>query len=139
MLAREQRLSEKRDFQALFSRGMYLSTPLYTLRWRRNFGACSRFGFVVANTISKKATQRNTIRRRFRECVRRNIEAFPYSADVAVIVRPKALGAPSKEIEAELLKSFTVIRQRGDDGQFRPRTARPTRTQPSRCARTPRV
>lgn len=113
MLARDQRLSEKRDFQALFSRGMYLSTPLYTLRWRRNFGTCSRFGFIVANTISKKATQRNTIRRRFRERVRKNSEKFPYAADVAIIVRPKALGATSKEIEAELLRSFDVIRKRG--------------------------
>lgn len=121
MLARDQRLSEKRDFQALFSRGMYLSTPLYTLRWRRNFGTCSRFGFIVANTISKKATQRNTIRRRFRERVRKNIEEFPYTADIAIIVRPKALGATSMEIEAELLRSFDVIRRRGSAPSPAPR------------------
>ncbi len=121
MLARDQRLSEKRDFQALFSRGMYLSTPLYTLRWRRNFGTCSRFGFVVANTISKKATQRNTIRRRFRECVRKNSEKFPTVADVAIIVRPKALGATSREIEAELIRSFDVIRRRGPAHSSGPR------------------
>ncbi|MBI4599776.1 ribonuclease P protein component [Candidatus Uhrbacteria bacterium] len=125
MLARAQRLTEKRDFQSLFSRGMALSSPLYTMRWRKNFGSLSRFGFVVANTVSKKATQRNTIRRRFRECVRKHMGALPFSADIAIIVKQKALGAPFKEIEEEIVRSFAVIKRRAATAPPRPARHRP--------------
>ncbi len=125
MLTREYRLSEKRDFQTLFTWGMYITTPLYTLRWRRNSLLHPRFGFIVANTISKKATQRNTIRRRFRECIRKHMAEFPVVADVVIIVKPKALGAPSREIEDHLLHSFRVVKQRDAQGA-RPPYHRPT-------------
>jgi|GEM_PF-314069 len=109
MLARGQRLTEKKDFQTLFSRGAYLSTPLYTMRWRKTDSETSRFGFVVANTISKKATVRNTLRRRLRESVRRNMGALPFVVDAAIIAKHKIMEATYKEIEEDIIRSFQTM------------------------------
>ena len=124
------RLSQKKDFKTLFARGMYFSAPLFTLRWRRAVGELSRFGFIVANTVSKKATARNTIRRRFRECVRRNLDKLPFAIDAAIIVKSKALGATSKEIEDVLLYTFKTMQQRSAEPRAPIRAPRVSPTRP---------
>lgn len=109
MLPRIHRLSEKSDFQRVFLKGERAATPFYTVRWRANALSFPRFGFVVANKISKKATERNTIRRRLRECVRKNLELCPTPADVVFIVKPSALGAAYKILETEIVRSLSHI------------------------------
>lgn len=109
MLSRVNRLSEKRDFQRVFARGRGATTPLYAVRWNTNTVGCPRFGFVVANTISKKATRRNLIRRRLREAVRKNLaSAFP-SVDVVIIAKPKLLTTLYRELEPIIVRSLKII------------------------------
>lgn len=109
MLSRANRLSEKRDFQRVFARGRGTATPFYAIRWNANAVGCPRFGFVVANTISKKATRRNLIRRRLREAVRKNLApAFP-SVDVVIIAKPKLLTTPYRELEPVIVRSLNII------------------------------
>lgn len=112
MLAREHRLSEKRDFQRVFTHGLRASTPLYSIHWARNTGGAPRFGFVVSNKISKHATKRNTIRRRLRECARRNLDTFPLPLDVVIVARPPLLTTPYRDLEPVLLRSFEIMRTR---------------------------
>lgn len=141
MLARAQRLLENRDFQALFARGLYLSTPLYTLRWRKTDKPPSRFGFVVSNKISKKATERNAVRRRLREGVRKHKETLQMSVDAAFIIKQQALHTPFADIEREIERSFGVM-NRPQHQRFEtrrparhPRTVRPSAQKTAR--RTP--
>ncbi len=103
MLPRASRITEKKDFARIFAKGAYLSLPLCILRWQENSLGYSRFGFVVANTISKKATVRNTIKRRLRECVRKNLERFPQNADIVFIAKHKLVGLAYRSLEGELL------------------------------------
>lgn len=109
MLSRANRLSEKRDFQRVFARGRAAPTPLYTIKWNKNTFGAPRFGFIVANTISKKATQRNIIRRRLREAVRRNLAASFPAVDVVIIARPALLTSRYKDIEPIIIRSLQVI------------------------------
>jgi len=103
MFSRDYRLTKKDDFDLLFKTGAYASFPYCTIRWRKNALEHSRFGFIVANTISKKATVRNTIKRRLRECVRKNSTLFPPLTDMVFIAKRKLLDTTYKDIEAEVL------------------------------------
>lgn len=112
MLSRIHRLSLRSDFQRVFSRGMGSSTPLYTIRWLPNRLNVPRFGFVVANTISKKAVQRNLIRRRLRESVRKNLKTFTPPYDVVIIAKPPLLKAAYGELEPVVANSLETIAAR---------------------------
>lgn len=109
MLSRANRLSKKSDFQRVFARGRAAPTPLYAIKWNKNTFGEPRFGFIVANTISKKATQRNIIRRRLREAVRRNLaESFP-AVDVVIVARSALLTRRYKDIEPVIIRSLQII------------------------------
>lgn len=112
MLARSNRLTEKRDFQRVFSRGLSASTSLYAVRWARNIVGIPRFGFVVANKISKQATKRNTIRRRLREIIRKNLDLLPLPIDVVFIARATIVGARSRDIEPQVRRTLEIIKTR---------------------------
>jgi ribonuclease P protein component len=70
-LSREQRLRRKSDFQMLREVGISRAHPLLILRATPNNLSHTRFGFVVGKRVSLKAVERNLIRRRLREVVRR--------------------------------------------------------------------
>ncbi|MBI4253110.1 ribonuclease P protein component [Candidatus Uhrbacteria bacterium] len=112
MLSRIHRLSGKDDFQRVFLKGERAATPFYTVRWRENALSVPRFGFVVANKISKKATERNTIKRRLRECVRKNIVLCTSPVDVVIVVKQSALGAKSALLEPEIVRTLSYIQRR---------------------------
>lgn len=68
---REQRLRRKSDFLALREHGISRAHPLLVLRATPNSLPYSRFGFVVGKRVSLKAVERNRVKRRLREIVRR--------------------------------------------------------------------
>lgn len=70
-LNREQRLRRKSDFQALRKSDISRAHPYLVLRATPNDLPYTRFGFVVGKRVSLKAVERNLIRRRLREIVRR--------------------------------------------------------------------
>jgi ribonuclease P protein component len=70
MLDKKLRLRKQKDFERMFTDGVYFSENFLTLKAIRNGLPGSRFGFIVSNKISKSAVTRNRIKRRLRESVR---------------------------------------------------------------------
>ena len=68
---RDQRLRRKSDFVALRERGISRANPLLVLRTIPNALGHARFGFVIGRRVAKRAVDRNRLRRRLREIVRR--------------------------------------------------------------------
>ena len=68
---RDQRLRRKSDFQALREHGVSRAHPLLVLRAVPNALPYARFGFVVGRRVATRAVDRNRVRRRLREIVRR--------------------------------------------------------------------
>lgn len=69
MLAKENRLRKKRDFEAIFKNGETFKEGFLILRKTGNNLDIDRFGFIVSQKISKKANIRNKVKRRLREVV----------------------------------------------------------------------
>ena len=69
MLAKQYRLTKKKDFDLVFSRGGGARCGFLAGKFLKNNLTQSRFGFVVSKKVSSKATVRNTIKRRLRKAV----------------------------------------------------------------------
>ncbi|HSX48812.1 MAG TPA: ribonuclease P protein component [Candidatus Saccharimonadales bacterium] len=110
MLAKENRLTKKIDFENLRQNGKFLTTPYFSFSFiKRETGTPSRFGFIVSKKISKSAVVRNKVKRTLREIVRKNISTVKGSWDAVFLVKPRILNEESLKIEREALKCLETL------------------------------
>ena len=102
MLPKELRLRNKRDFDKLWKRGRSLHGRLLGIRFAPNQKGDTRLGIVIGVKIHKRATKRNTAKRRIREALRREYAPRIHGFDIAVIGRSGIIEASYKEITDEL-------------------------------------
>ena len=91
MLKKLYRLNKTKDIQALMKTGRAFYSPVLMVRAKANTLPNSRFAIIVSNRVSKKATQRNLIKRRLREIVRHFLPQLETGADVAILASPKII------------------------------------------------
>ena len=109
-----ERLRERADFLAA-AKGARVPAEAFVLQARaRTDAAPPRFGFTVSKKVGT-AVERNRVRRRLREIVRRNAALIPDSAhDYVLIGRRAALAMPFDRINAEFSRAMTrVTKSRG--------------------------
>jgi len=106
MLKKNHRLSKQNDFEDIFRHGAFFSGPGLSLRIRKNNLSFSRFAVVAGLKISKKAVQRNRLRRQIWEIFRVNLEKIKKGFDIVVQVKTGLLNQKYGQIEAEIIKIF---------------------------------
>jgi ribonuclease P protein component len=87
MLAKENRLTKKKDFETVFSQGKGIKYGSLYLKYKKNRLKGCRFGIIVGKNYSKKAVERNKIKRRIREILK---EQSAQGLDIIVVVSPGA-------------------------------------------------
>lgn len=103
MLPKNLRLRNKRDFEKLWKRGQSVYGRLLGIRFLPNQKGETRLGAVVGVRVHKRATKRNTAKRRMREALRREYASrISRGFDVAIIGRPGIIEASYKDIVNEL-------------------------------------
>ena len=106
MLGAENRLKKKKDFEKIFKQGRGFKRGHLYLKITKNGLEHSRFGFIVGKNFSKKAVERNKIKRKLRELIKENLNKIKTGTDCVLVVMP---GAESnydklKETVAKLFK-----------------------------------
>jgi len=66
----------------------------------------SRFGLIVSNKVSKKATQRNLIRRRISEFIRLNLKSIKSGYDFVIILSPKIIKSQGKILDYQKISEL---------------------------------
>ena len=104
-----ERLKQRADFLAA-AKGTRVPAGPFVLQAReRGDTAAPRFGFTVSKKVGT-AVERNRVRRRLREIVRRNDALIPQTAhDYVLIGRRAALTMPFERINAEFLGAMTRL------------------------------
>lgn len=102
MLSREYRLTQTRDFRRVYATGRGVSGPRLRLKSVANNLPRTRIGVVVANSVSKRATVRNQVKRWIREATRQLLPCLVSGVDVVVSAHPRAATAHWAEIQQEL-------------------------------------
>jgi ribonuclease P protein component len=96
MLKQEYRLKRRQDFRRVYQRGKSLKNRAFVLCFRPSIKGEQRIGFSVSKKIGK-AVERNRIRRRLREAVRLELEAFAPGYDYVIVAR---LGAKEETVDS---------------------------------------
>lgn len=99
-MERARRLRKGSEFDTVYQKGTVVSGPLLVLRHTPRPGEQGRWGFAVGKRISRKAVERNLVRRRLREGAR--VLPVAPGHDVVVTARARALGATFDELQTAL-------------------------------------
>ena len=113
---RSQRLRSPRDFERVRRRGRHISGTLLSLTYARRetepelaTNAPTRVGFSVSKRVGG-AVERNRVKRRLRESVRRRLAALAPGWDIIITARSGAAQAEYAALDAALTEALTRAR-----------------------------
>ena len=100
MLSKKYRLLKKKDFENVFKKGKFINNKFLYFKIIQNNQKNSRFGISISKKITKKAVDRNKIKRQIRNIIKQKIPFIKKNIDLVIISK--------KEINE---KSFTQIEE----------------------------
>jgi ribonuclease P protein component len=86
-LKRAARLRKSGDFQQVRQQGRSVSSRLLVLAWRANEIGRTRIGFIVSKRISKRAVERNHVKRLLSEAARASLPDLLPGMDIVISAR----------------------------------------------------
>jgi len=114
MLPKINRIRKRKDFEKIFKNSKSVKNKLLIFRIIKNNLRLNRFGFIVSQKVSKKATIRNKIRRRLSESIKLEKDIIKNGTDLVIIALPgieneKFLGIKNA-IHDNLIKAELIAR-----------------------------
>jgi len=101
------RLNKLSDIQRVFGKGRYFFVGAIGIKFIKNNGSQTRFTVVVSTKISKKAVERNKIKRRIREIIKKDVIPFAkFSCDIVVMAQKGALALSFEETKSTAISVF---------------------------------
>lgn len=115
MLPATQRLRRTSDIQRVYKTGRAISTPVLRVfaaatAQTQAVGQSSRATVVVSTRVSKKATDRNRIKRRIRTDLRPLLTSLAEAQDIVVVAQPKAATLDGAQLTGALQSCFKRLR-----------------------------
>ncbi len=116
MFAKTNRLTKDKEFDNVFDPptggGKASYDKILGLKVAKNNLAKNRFGVVVSNKISKKAVERNRIKRQIRGAVEKNMPNMKAGYDCVIIAQPGITESNYQEIRKSVeshLKKLKIL------------------------------
>lgn len=103
MLPKKYRLIKEKDFKRVNSSRQSFFSSLFRLRLAKNDQADSRFAVVTTTRLSKRATQRNRLRRQLTEIIRLNRKDIKSGYDMIFMAKPNALDKGYQDLERDFI------------------------------------
>lgn len=110
MLTKNRRLVKEKDFQKTFKRGKSFYAKFFGVRAVANNLAHNRYGIVISTKVSKKAVERNKLKRQIRAMLKGFDKSLNSGYDLIIMVLPAALNQEFKALNAELEKILLQLR-----------------------------
>ena len=110
MLARRLRLVKEKDFRNIFKNGKSSYTKIFRIKVLANGQEFNRYGIVISNKVSKKACERNKLKRQFRAALKALDKKFITGFDLVIVVSLSALNQEYKIIQSELERIFLAVK-----------------------------
>jgi len=102
-------LRSREDFAHIGAKGRSRADRLMVVRFVPNGHDYDRFGISTGRRLGG-AVQRNRVRRRIREVLRRHPNDSGHGWDILIVARPAAVGAPFEELRATLEHLLGAVR-----------------------------
>ena len=107
-LPRTARLLKAGDFAALKGNSKRVGVRHFLAEYAPNPQSTARLGQAVSRRVSKRAVDRNRIKRLVRESYRHNRACLP-CVDILLIARSSAVQTPAAELRADLSQLWTKL------------------------------
>lgn len=92
MLKKVNRIQKRRDFELLKEKGQMVPGDLAGMLWLKDGGeAENRFGFIISKRISKRAVDRNRIKRLLSEAIKTNLDKVKSKGNKVVFLAKKTM------------------------------------------------
>jgi len=106
MLKKTFRINKNWEFQNIYRKGKSFSSQFFAINILPNKYGFFRFGVVVSKKVTRKAVDRNLLKRQVRDSLSRLKPVSEKKFDCIVSVRPHALGKEFKVLDQELNDLF---------------------------------
>ena len=106
MLPSKNRLKKERDFIGVLRTGQTVSHKGLVFKYLTNPKNSSRFGFVIPNAVIKRAVDRNRLKRKLHELIRKGPKLIRRQIDGVFFVKKDLSSRNSKELSALLQVLF---------------------------------
>jgi ribonuclease P protein component len=106
MLAKENRLRKTNDFDKVFKKGRAYKEDFLFVKIAENGLEDSRFGFVVSKKFSKKALDRNKIKRQLRGLIKLKLPNIKKGLDIIILVIPGLKDQDFSQLSGTIDKIF---------------------------------
>ncbi|KKR91917.1 MAG: Ribonuclease P protein component [Parcubacteria group bacterium GW2011_GWC2_42_12] len=110
MLVKSHRLVKQKDFEKVFKQGRPYYTKFLGAMILANQLDFNRFGIVISSKVSKKATERNKLKRRIKQAIRGLDKKLKSGLDLAIMARPCFINQEYKIVAGELERIFTKLK-----------------------------
>ncbi len=110
MLAPTNRLVRTKDIEQAFKQGRSFFGRNLGIKTINNKLGFNRFAIVVSTKISKKATERNKIKRRLREILRLENGFLKAGYDLVIVALPNIINIKQPELKNEIIKTLQKAR-----------------------------
>lgn len=105
-MAKVETIKKNNDFQAVFSSGQVFGNKHFVLHYVRNHKKMNRIGVIVSKKVSKKAVDRNRIRRQVKEIFRKNNGKLKQGYDLIVIAKTSCIDTDFNIMESSFMHLF---------------------------------
>lgn len=99
------RLRKMRDFEGVFKEGRMFYGSVVSIKVHYTGQEAIRFGIVISNKVSKKATKRNLLRRRIREIIRHELPGLKCGFDVVILTKKDSMLLNYQQLQ-EMIKNL---------------------------------
>ncbi|MCA1903856.1 MAG: ribonuclease P protein component [Cyanobacteria bacterium KgW148] len=115
MLPFDNRLRHRSDFKEVLSSGVYVKGKFLTVKFVRNFGTQSTLvGFVISKKFSKRACDRNLLKRRLRSIMREFLGHLVGGLKLVVMVSRPQIDVSFSDLRDDLRDVLTRADLYGD-------------------------
>src|SRR3989339_20758 len=102
MLKKDNKITKKKEFDFIFKKGKSSFDNIIGVRVIKNNLNNKRFGIIVGTKVSKKAVERNRIKRRIKTVLVKEISKIKQSIDCIIISLPQIKTSNYKDIQISL-------------------------------------
>jgi ribonuclease P protein component len=106
MTVKYERIKKSTDFERVFQTGKTITGRFVFLKTKRTENKNCRLCFIVGSKISRKAVERNKVKRRIREIIRGIYLSLMPGYDIIIIAKKEILGRKYIEIKDEIIKTL---------------------------------
>lgn len=110
MLNSKNRIRLANDFKDILKNGNSFFCKNLYIKTKKNNLDNSRFGIIVSAKVSKKAVERNRLKRIIREIIKENLEIIKKDQDVVIVLNSLIVNKKKEDILKILLSAFQDLK-----------------------------